>query len=185
MNNRFVVTGGPGSGKTTVLYALAERGYRVVPESARRIIKERLAAGLLPRPVPVAFGQEILSSDIEKYQKTADFDHAIFFDRGLPDALYMLNIVDALPRNEIQRYIQKFPYNRVVFLLPPWEEIYGTDSERDQSFEESIEVFEGMKGWYSQWGYETLEVPRSNIGEHVAFILQNMGKGAAVGQFLR
>ena len=61
MNNRFVVTGGPGGGKTTILTALAERGYNFAPESARRIIKERLAAGLSPRPDPVPFAHEILT----------------------------------------------------------------------------------------------------------------------------
>ncbi len=36
--NLFIVSGGPGSGKTTVLNRIAERGYRVFPEVARRII---------------------------------------------------------------------------------------------------------------------------------------------------
>ena len=40
MNRRFVVTGGPGGGKSTLLEALAERGYRVAPEAARRLIGE-------------------------------------------------------------------------------------------------------------------------------------------------
>ena len=53
MSKRFVVTGGPGGGKTTLLDALAARGHRVAPEAARRIIKKRLAAGL-PEAVPAA-----------------------------------------------------------------------------------------------------------------------------------
>lgn len=174
MNHRFVVTGGPGGGKTTILNALSERGYSFAPESARKIIKERLAAGLSPRPDPVSFAQEILSSDIEKYQNVTSCDYAMFFDRGVLDALYMLNAENALTRDEIAKYVQMFPYNSVVFLLPPWKEIYDTDSERDQTFAESVEVFEGMKRWYSQWGYETLEVPRGNINERASFILQRI-----------
>ncbi|WP_422141841.1 hypothetical protein [Vreelandella salicampi] len=54
----------------------------------------------------------------------------------------------ALTRADIANYVEAFPYNPVVFLLPPWEDIYGTDSERDQTFEESVEVFGGMKRWY-------------------------------------
>ncbi|MGP5308518.1 AAA family ATPase [Vreelandella alkaliphila] len=174
MNHRFVVTGGPGGGKTTILSALAERGYSFAPESARKIIKERLAAGLSPRPDSVSFAQEILSADIEKYQNAASCDYVMLFDRGVLDALYMLDAESALTRDEIAQYVQKFPYNSVVFLLPPWKEIYDTDSERDQTFEESVAVFDGMKRWYSQWGYETLEVPRGNINERVAFILQRI-----------
>lgn len=175
MRHRFVVTGGPGGGKTTLLEALAERGFHVVPESARRIIQERLAKGLSPRPDPVCFGQEILRADIAKYQEATACQHAVFFDRGVLDALYMLDKENALPRDEIAQYVQRFPYNGVVFLLPPWEAIYRTDSERDQSFEESIEVFEGMRQWYSQWGYDTREVPRANIDERVSFILHSIG----------
>ncbi len=63
-----------------------------------------------------------------------------------------------------------------MFLLPPWQEIYGTDSERDQTFEESVEVFEGMKRWYERWGYETVEVPRVGIEGRVAFILGKVGR---------
>jgi predicted ATPase len=39
-----VLTGGPGAGKTTLLEELGAMGYAIVPESARAIIAERLAA---------------------------------------------------------------------------------------------------------------------------------------------
>ena len=171
MNYRFVVTGGPGGGKTTVITALSERGYSFAPESARKIIRERLAAGLSPRPEPVSFAYEILRADIEKYRNIGANNRPTFFDRGVLDALYMLSVENAVTHDEVARYINDFPYNGVVFLLPPWKEIYDTDSERDQTFDEAIEVFEGMKGWYLQWGYETLEVPRSKIDERVSFII--------------
>lgn len=172
MNNRFVVTGGPGGGKTTVLAALAERGYGFAPESARRIIQERLMAGLSPRPEPALFAHEVLSADIEKYRETDAGDGPWFFDRGVLDALWMLDAENALTYDQATRYVHDFPYNRRVFLLPPWKEIYGTDAERDQTFEQSVEVFEGLKRWYRQWGYETLEVPRTHVGERVSFILE-------------
>ncbi|RUO69409.1 AAA family ATPase [Idiomarina ramblicola] len=170
MNNRFVVTGGPGGGKTTILAALAERGYNFAPESARKIIKERLTAGLSPRPEPISFAHEILSADIAKYRK-ADKGCYTFFDRGVPDALYMLDAESALTHEQAEQYMQDFPYNRVVFLLPPWKDIYVTDSERDQTFEQAIEVYDGIKRWYLQWGYEALEVPLSPVEKRVSFIL--------------
>ncbi|MGY4879127.1 AAA family ATPase [Vreelandella aquamarina] len=172
MNYRFVVTGGPGGGKTTILTALSERGYSFAPESARKIIKERLAAGLSPRPEPVSFAHEILRTDIEKYRNIGVNKHPAFFDRGILDALYMLDIENEVTHDEVARYIHDYPYNDVVFFLPPWKEIYGTDSERDQTFEEAVEVFEGMRRWYLQWGYETWDVPRRNIDERLSFILE-------------
>mgnify|MGYP003124391406 FL=1 len=179
MNQRFVVTGGPGGGKSTLLDALAERGYRIAPEAARRLIKERLAAGLAPRPDPVSFARAILHSDIVQYRAATDHDGTTFFDRGVLDALYMLDLESALSRDEIARHVQAFHYNGTVFLLPPWEAIYGMDSERDQTFEESVAVFEGMKRWYARWGYETVEVPRASVEARVSFILEAIGRQSA------
>lgn len=179
MNRRFVVTGGPGGGKSTLLDALAERGYGIAPGAARRLIKERLAVGLPPRPDPVSFARAILHSDMEQYRAATAHDGITFFDRGVLDALYMLDLESALSRDEIARLVQAFPYNITVFVLPPWEAIYGMDSERDQTFEESVAVFEGMKHWYSQWGYETVEVPRASVEARVSFILEAIGRRPA------
>lgn len=171
MNHKYVITGGPGGGKTTLLNALAASGYCVMPESARQIIKQRLAAGLSRRPEPVTFARQILSADIKTYQDASSRDYPVFFDRGIPDALCMLAAQNALTSDEIKKYMQEFAYSKTVFVLPPWSEIYTTDTERDQTFEESIAVFETMKAWYSQWGYETLEVPRGSINERLSYIL--------------
>ena len=175
MNRRFVVTGGPGGGKSTLLDAVAERGYRIAPEAARRLIKERLSSGLPPRPDPVSFARAILNSDIEQYRAATDHDGITFFDRGVLDALYMLDLESGLWRDEIARLVQTFPYNDTVFLLPPWEAIYAMDSERDQTFEESVAVFEGMKRWYARWGYQTVEVPRAGVAARASFILEAIG----------
>ena len=137
MNQRFVVTGGPGGGKSTLLDALAERGR----SEERRVGKECRSRWL--------------------------------------DALYMLDLESALSRDEIARHVQAFHYNGTVFLLPPWEAIYGMDSERDQTFEESVTVFEGMKRWYARWGYETVEVPRASVEARVSFILEAIGRQSA------
>jgi predicted ATPase len=175
MNRRFVLTGGPGAGKSTLLKALAERGYRVAPEAARRLIKERLAVGLPPRPDPVTFARAILDSDMEQYRAATDHDGITFFDRGVLDALYMLDLESAMSRDEIASLIEAFPYNDTVFLLPPWEAIYAMDSERDQTFKESVAVFEGMKRRYGRWGYEAVEVPRTGVAARVSFILKAIG----------
>lgn len=40
MLEKYVLTGGPGTGKTTLLKELAKRGYQTVPEAARLVIQE-------------------------------------------------------------------------------------------------------------------------------------------------
>ncbi|MCW8128565.1 AAA family ATPase [Microbulbifer halophilus] len=172
MNSKYVLTGGPGAGKTTLLNRLAARGYRVVPESARQIIRARLSLELPPRPEPTSFANEILRKDIAQYRRyNAGGDGPVFYDRGVLDALYMLDATPALSRTSISSYVGEFDYNRLVFLLPPWRDIYCTDSERDQTFEEASTVFEGMKRWYTLWGYRAVEVPRIDVGRRCDFIL--------------
>lgn len=41
----FVVTGGPGAGKTSLITELARRGFHTIPESGRAIIREEVARG--------------------------------------------------------------------------------------------------------------------------------------------
>jgi predicted ATPase len=173
-NLRFVITGGPGAGKTTILHALAERGYRYAAESARAIIRERLASGLRPRPPLEQFGNEMLQRDIARYRETRVTDHPVFFDRGIVDALGILHQQNAISMEEAEEYVRSFPYNKVVLLMPAWEEIYRTDSERDQTFAEAIQVFEELRTWYARWGYETIEVPRTAIDQRVNFILHTV-----------
>lgn len=189
MNNRFVVTGGPGAGKTTLLNCLAARGYHCLPESARTIIKHRLAAGMSPRPDSVSFAKQILDADIEKYQCSGHGDSPSFFDRSIVDALYMLSSENKIGDEEAAEFLHGFPYNEVVFLLPPWEQIYVNDTERDQTFEQAVKVFEGMKRWYQSCRYQTLELPKACVETKATFILKviaelqaNHGQGHHPGQ---
>ena len=173
-NLRFVITGGPGAGKTTVLGALAERGYTHAAESVRAIIRERLASSLRPRPPLAQFGHEILRRDIACYRETRIMDRPVFFDRGIVDALGILDQQQAISPGEVAEYVRSFPYNKIVLLMPPWEAIYRTDSERDLTFAEAVQVCEAVRAWYARWGYETIEVPRTAIDQRVNFILQTV-----------
>ena len=40
----FVVTGGPGAGKTSLITELARRGFHTISESGRAIIREEMAS---------------------------------------------------------------------------------------------------------------------------------------------
>lgn len=52
----FVLTGGPGSGKTTLIEALRTAGFATLPEAGRGIIRDQMAIGgpALPWPLPLA-----------------------------------------------------------------------------------------------------------------------------------
>jgi len=177
---RVVITGGPGVGKTTLLAELGARGHATVAESARAIISERCAAqSQSPRPEPVAFAREILRRDIEKYNARRNESGWIFFDRGVVEALGMLHEAGPLPQSDLDAAVRAHPFHSPVFILPPWSEIYTTDTERDHSFDWVGHVHKQLVQWYRSCGYAVCEVPRLPVAARATFVLQALAHGAA------
>ncbi|QQO10398.1 AAA family ATPase [Breznakiella homolactica] len=44
-NLLYIITGGPGAGKTSVVNELSVRGYKTIPEAAREIIRNQIDTG--------------------------------------------------------------------------------------------------------------------------------------------
>jgi len=148
---------------------LQARGFYCVPDVAREIIRDRLDSGLSPRPEPDVFANSIFEKDVANY-KAAPSNSVCFFDRGVVDSLGMMHSCGLLSNDEIDMNLCRYPYNPVVFVFPPWKEIYRTDSERDQSWEESVSVFESVISWYSRCKYEIRLVPIGPLQERAEFV---------------
>jgi predicted ATPase len=177
MPTRLVVfAGSPGGGKTTLLHALQLRGYAVADDSARAIIRSRRNRSLSPRPAPLEFARSILHQDIQQYRQHASGSGLVFFERGVVDALSMLNEISALAHSELQEFLSAYPYHRQVFLFPPWEAIYTNDAERDQTFVEAERVYRGASEWYQRCGYQVIDLPRVDVAERCTYILQALGE---------
>ena len=173
---RVAVTGGPGAGKTSVLQRLEQRGYTVVPEAAREIIAERKAKGLSARPPPLEFAQAIFGRDAERYHSVAETEKVVFFDRTILDSLGMMAELGQLSDSDRHRLLARYPYYPTAFILPPWREIYRTDSERDQTYEDAVRVYESLRDWYVECDYTLIEVPPATVDERCDFLLQSLGE---------
>ena len=169
---RIAVTGGPGSGKTFLIRRLQRQGYMMMPEVAREIIADRIARGLSPRPPPLEFAQAIFERDIEQYNSVATVNKFVFFDRSILDSLGMLSELDQLTHSDMRRLLAQYPYHSTAFILPPWREIYHVDSERDQNYEEAVNIYQRLHEWYIECGYMLSEVPPGSIAERCAFVSQ-------------
>jgi len=173
-HNFYVLTGGPGAGKTSLLNFLHKMGFSFIPETAREIIKLRLARGLSPRPDPAEFAREMFRKDLDNFLSRADSNTILFFDRSFLDSACLLVEADPDADQEIENICLTNKFNRKVFITPPWEEIYQTDSERDQDFEESIAVHNKIRKWYSQHGYDSVIIPKNSIEQRARFILDHI-----------
>jgi predicted ATPase len=176
--HRVVLTGGPGAGKTTLLAELAAAEHSTVSESAREVIAERLARGHSPRPEPEAFAREILRRDIAKYNEVAS-GAFIFFDRCVVEAIAMVHEVAPIPELHLQEMLARYRFHQTVFVLPPWQAIYRTDTERDHSFAHSQRVHGNVVQWYRQCGYKLYEVPRVGVAERARHVLRVLTSGEA------
>lgn len=169
---RVVITGGPGAGKTTLLMALAARGCSTMAESAREIIATRLAQGLPRRPGPVEFAREILRKDEEKYHRSHRSPGTVFHDRSAVEALAMVHEASPLSEEELNGRLAGFAFHRTVFVLPPWQDIYVNDAERDHSFAHAVDVHARIVRWYSRCGYRINEVPCLEVERRADHVLQ-------------
>lgn len=173
-----ILSGGPGAGKTTLLAELAARGHVTVAESARAVIAERLAAGLPPRPSPIEFAQEVLRRDVVAYeacQRTGPPAGWRFFDRGPIDGLGLLQAAGGLPEQELAARLRAFSFHRTVFLLPAWEAIYTTDSERDHPFSHAVRVCDELRAWYARCGFAVHELPCQPVSQRADRLLELLG----------
>ena len=173
-NARFVLTGGPGVGKTTVIEVLRTRGLRCFDDVARSIIRERQAVGLPPRPAPGAFALEVLRREVAVWESAPLDAGPVFHERGVVDAVAMAQGAGALEASEIADTLARHPYRSPVFVFPPWREIFVNDAERDQDFEHVERVHESVCRYYESAGYQVVEVPRGRVEERAAFVMEHV-----------
>jgi predicted ATPase len=170
----FIITGGPGAGKTTLVEALRAAGYTCSDEAGRQIIKEEVAAGgtALPWIDPRTFADRMLAFDIESYQRLRMQKGPVFFDRGIPDVIGYLNLLGLCAPEPARQAAANYSYNPRVFIAPPWQEIFGQDSERKQTFEEAERTYGSLAKVYATLGYELIALPIASVEARVAFVIE-------------
>lgn len=174
--NWYVLTGGPSTGKTSVLNELEKIGYHTMHEAARSVIEAGLAEGISLKAMRqdiVQFQRSIANLNLVR-QNALDPQDTIFFDRAMLDGLaYLIEAGAEIPA-DITEIVDGQRYGK-VFLFEPLEQ-YFTDYYRLEH--EDIDFTRRLNGIleevYSSIGVNPIRVPAMPVEERVKFILDHV-----------
>jgi predicted ATPase len=175
--DRFVVISGcSGGGKSTLLAELAARGYAVVEEPGRRIVRQELVAhgAALPWVDGAAFARRAMAVALADLVSARQLSGWVFFDRGLVDAAAALQHLTHEPA--LDRIGPVHRYHRRVFFAPPWPEIYATDRERRHDLDAALAEYDRLSSTYPSLGYEVIALPKIGASERADFILHTLAE---------
>ncbi len=152
-----VLTGGPCSGKTTLVNELEACGHRVVREAARDIIESTAEL-----PDPVAFQREVFRVQMARESEalaSPSPSGAVFFDRSIADGLAYLRIRGLEPLPEIERaWKDRRASYDVVFVLALHPD-YPPATYRRESLAEAIAVHDAILDVYRERHPRVVELP--------------------------
>ena len=173
---KIVLIGGPGTGKTTVLNALKEKGFFCFDEVSRAVTLKAQAQGIeqLFLTEPLLFSEMLLKGREDQYLQANKIEKDIvFFDRGIPDVYaYLEYFKTEFPSLFIEKS-KTYKYN-LIFHFSPWSAIHKTDNERYETFEEAITIDTFLTKSYQELGYKLINVPFGNVEERTNFIINSL-----------
>ncbi|WP_066808831.1 AAA family ATPase [Sphingomonas asaccharolytica] len=175
MSDFFVISGCSGGGKSSLLAALARRGFATIEEPGRRVVREELASGgdALPWVDGIAFARRITALARQDHDAARALPGPVFFDRGLIDAAVALEHLTG--EKVLTALAAPCHYSNPVFLAPPWPELFVSDVERRHDFASAVAEYDRLAAAYPALGYEVILLPKVSVAERLAFILERVG----------
>jgi len=164
---KIVITGGPCSGKSTIISELKNRGFKIIDETAREVINDRNLDSNMTRDDSISIQHEIILRQIEK-EKVIDGSFEIYFlDRGIFDVYaYYLHLTGRIP--EDMPFVESEKY-AAVFALEPIK--FVKDNARREDDAEALEIHEKILEAYIAQGYTLINVPVMDVEKRAGYIL--------------
>ncbi len=180
---RIVITGAPGTGKTSIIIKLEESNFYCFHEVIRTMTQEAKKNNgsntIVSNPIvsvsdPYEFNTKILNARVQQFKDaTSKNNEVLFYDRGIPDVLAYMDYFDQHYEDHFVGECKRHVYDH-IFILPPWKEIYVSDEERYESFEQAEEIHHHLLNTYTKLGYHCIEVPFGSVAERNNFILKHI-----------
>lgn len=171
--NWYVITGGPGSGKTTTVNILRERGYITTMEHARHFLDTQRLKGRTIEEVrksQLEFQHGVLKMQIEQEEEIAPYVQ-VFLDRAVPDALAYYRYLELPVDDLLKNALEKVSYKK-VFIMDPLPLV--NDYARTENVEAQQKIHQLITEVYEALPFPVVYVPVLPAQERVDFILKNL-----------
>ena len=172
---KYVLTGGPGSGKSSIVIALEMRGEYVIREAAEDYIRLRQAQGQ-PEPwTEENFQDKILELQILRESRIPKNIERIFIDRGIIDGMAYFHKAGKRPSKKLLDEANK-AYGRAydkIFLI---ENLGSCESNhvRRENIEEALILERLQERNYRYYEFPVIKVPASPLDDRVNYILERV-----------
>ena len=166
---KIVITGGPCSGKTSLIRKLAKLGYTVVREAAADIISEGIYH---PQKEPLAFQRKVVATQVDREKRAeSKTNDLIFCDRGIYDGLAYLRFYgiseSELHLPEEWGYLMAFHLSQLR---------YEKDRIRSEKPEEALVISQLLRQIYIEKEIPLETVPVMSVAQRARFVLQRSRK---------
>lgn len=174
----YILTGTPGSGKTSLIRALEINNFNIVDEAATDVISYKQGQGNAEPWQKIDFIDDIIK--LQKHRQiNASNNHLnlYFYDRS-PICTYALAIyLNFKPTkdliNEIERIQENNIYQQKVFFIDNLGFIQNTDA-RKINFQDALEFEQVHIDTYNKFGYQLIHIPTNSITERMNSILEQV-----------
>ena len=177
---RYILSGTPGSGKTSLIRLLEDKNFFVVEEAATDIILLEQMLGCDEPWSQASFIDKIINLQ-KRRQLIANFipSSIQFFDRSplctCALAKYLdFKISDKLKR-ELERIEKNSIYEKRVFFIENLGFVQKTNA-RKISLEEALKFEKIHKQIYSEFNYELICIPADNIEKRLIKVVNEINK---------
>ena len=169
-----VVAGGPCSGKTTLLRALADAGCRVERETAEEALEAAVARGIAAeeaRADPIAWQRRMLRLDYERFDDLPT-EEVVFTDTSFIEDLVFSERAGLEIGPNTEAWLRAKRYERVFFLEPLVA--YESTNVRMESADLAAELSRQVHDRYRAYGYEPISIPALPVAERLAMIRRHL-----------
>jgi len=172
---KVIITGSPGTGKSSIIKELQNRGYFCFNEVWNKEYEnpnQKSNSNKINTFSQHLFSERLKQLEITKKEKIKQ--NVIFYDRGIIDTIsYLKTYKKNIKTSWIDLAYNK-RYYETIFFCPLWEEIYTQNDRRKETYKECILIEKYLTSTYKKFLYKIKNVPKLSIQTRADYILKNI-----------